>query len=278
MKSRFLFLIACFMVLTVSCEKEDEPESFAINDSTPKVIEDDAENDSTLNDNDQVDDPYRRPTYSIIGNSISTYSGYIPSGYRTYYPQSWFKNVNDTWWMRLSKLLDMDFLANASWSGSTVSGSSSSCFTSDDRIAHLSSNGVPDYIFVAGGTNDYGQNKPMGEESDEDNFNKSTFRGAYSLMLYKLKSMYPNTQVVCLGIFPRKGGYDNKNSKGWTIREADGVIESLAKRYDYDYIDMEDCGLGDDFDKYTSDGLHPNSKGMELIAVHINQNFYKFIK
>ena len=38
---------------------------------------------------------------SILGDSISTYNGYIPSGYDNFYPSGDVDNVNKTWWMSL---------------------------------------------------------------------------------------------------------------------------------------------------------------------------------
>lgn len=264
MKKSVVFLFLFFVMIITSCGKNEDEYYFA--DQIPES------NTSENNDNDVSP---KKPTYSIIGNSISTFRGYIPSGYKTYYPQPWFRDVNETWWMRIGTLRNMVFLSNASWSASTVSGNDISCFTSDERITNLSVNGVPDYIFVAGGTNDYGKNKALGTESDENDYNKSTFRGAYSLMLKKMKEMYPNTTIICLSIFPRKEGYDHKNPNGWTIRVANDIIKSLADNYNCIYINMEDCGLEDDYSGLTFDGLHPNSKGMELLALHICKEFDK---
>ena len=47
-------------------------------------------------------------TFAVLGNSISTYYDYIPSGYAIYYTADREKNygiqVGDTWWMQLSRL------------------------------------------------------------------------------------------------------------------------------------------------------------------------------
>ena len=255
------------MMITSSCGKNEDEYYFV--EYVPEANTSEENHDESSS---------KIPTYSIIGNSISTFRGYIPAEYKTYYPQTWFKDVNDTWWMRIGETLNMKFIANASWSASTVSGNDISCFTSNERITYLSVNGVPDYIFVAGGTNDYGKNKLLGTESDENNLNPSTFRGAYSLMLNKMKSTYPNAKIICLSIFPRKEGYDFKNSKGWTIRDANNIIKSLSEKYDCIFIDMEECGLGDDYNMLTFDGLHPNSQGMELIAIHICKELYNYIR
>lgn len=55
-------------------------------------------------------------TFAVLGNSISTYYDYIPSGYSVYYSQDREKSygiqVGDTWWMQLSRLSGLTFLAN----------------------------------------------------------------------------------------------------------------------------------------------------------------------
>ena len=62
-------------------------------------------------------------TVSILGDSGSTYKGYVPDGYSCFYPYptSDFGDVNQTWWMRTINNLGMKLLKNNSWSGSCVS-------------------------------------------------------------------------------------------------------------------------------------------------------------
>ena len=83
-------------------------------------------------------------TFAVLGNSISTYYDYIPSGYSVYYSQDREKSygiqVGDTWWMQLSRLSGLTFLANASWSGSRVAADAlnkNSPFLSNHRVKAL---------------------------------------------------------------------------------------------------------------------------------------------
>ena len=61
-------------------------------------------------------------TVSILGDSISTFEGYIPEGYLAYYPGNdmTLDDVNDTWWMKMLQNTGMELLVNGSWSGSLV--------------------------------------------------------------------------------------------------------------------------------------------------------------
>ena len=64
--------------------------------------------------------------FSFIGDSISTYAGYVSEGYSYYYPKGDVTSVNDTWWKKLADETGMKLLKNCAWSGSTCKGDSSS--------------------------------------------------------------------------------------------------------------------------------------------------------
>ena len=67
----------------------------------------------------------------ILGDSYSTYEGYIPEDYRFYYSMLGRPNmdvtrmtVDQTWWKRVIDQVGGNLVQNNSWSGSTV------CYTS----------------------------------------------------------------------------------------------------------------------------------------------------
>lgn len=66
----------------------------------------------------------RNCSISILGDSYSTFVGYIPSGHISYYPDpekvADVLCVEDTWWYQLMQLRNMHLLINDSYSGSTV--------------------------------------------------------------------------------------------------------------------------------------------------------------
>lgn len=106
-------------------------------------------------------------TFSILGDSYSTFQGHIPEKYQYYYPLPHnvddVLRVEDTWWYQLAENMKMKLLVNNSFSGSTVcdnvrEGWPASCaFTirSSECDLALDSELMPDYIFVFGCTNDY---------------------------------------------------------------------------------------------------------------------------
>ena len=216
-------------------------------------------------------------TFAVLGNSISTYYDYLPSGYAVYYTADREKNysiqVSDTWWMQLSRLSGLTFLANASWSGSRVSCdllNSNAPFLSNHRMKALGRAGVPDFVFIAGGTNDWNQSKvPLGQYRTENFTDSVSFRGAYQRLLWKLTTWYPQTKVVCLSIFPRGNGINDKNSQGWSQADANASIKYIAEQFGQYYVDCTTVPWSNDWNAYTLDKLHPSAAGATLLAQHI---------
>lgn len=212
-------------------------------------------------------------TFSVLGNSISTYSGYIPKGYSNYYTPSRL-SVEDTWWMLLSSKEDLEFVSNASWAGSSVANKSgknaNSYFTSEMRINALAANGVPDIIFVLGGTNDWGDNSGyLGDYPVDGNYDLKTFRGAYAYLVVQLKNKYPDTSIICCSILPRRQSRTQKNSCGVTQMDIDESIKNICHFYNVHFIDMSVCGIEENIGAFTIDGLHPNKRGMSIISDYI---------
>lgn len=104
---------------------------------------------------------------SIIGDSISTFAGWVPNGYGCHYPKTDpgydVTSADKTWWHRLiyhylpSARLDM----NLSYAGTTVVKNSTEdkdqYYYGRDfcaRYIECSGMGRPDVIFIHGGTND----------------------------------------------------------------------------------------------------------------------------
>lgn len=212
-------------------------------------------------------------SFSVYGNSISTYEGSIPSDFLTWYTPEKIR-VEETWWYLVGKAMEWDLCNNSSWSGSRVSydkGSDyKSYFISPYRLTNLSQNGIPDNILVLGGVNDWfwGVNE-LGEPTSIDSVE---FCGAYNLMLDRIKHMYPMARVYCFSILPIRyeGNTENTvNKKGWTIKDANKLIERVCGLQNVFFINMEDCEFSNDILAYTYDGLHPNVKGMDLLSKYI---------
>lgn len=179
-------------------------------------------------------------------------------------------SIADTWWLIIGKKMEWRLEKNASWSGGRVSYDGvwpyESYFFSYDRIKKLAEGESPDFIFVEGGTNDWAWSNTFGTLGSVDS---TSFCGAYRLMLQRLIEVFPQSQIICLSIFPRSEGSNTLCNRGWSVSEANDVIKKLCDEYKAWYVEMDKCGIEDDFELYTIDGLHPNKEGMQLVANHI---------
>lgn len=223
-------------------------------------------------------------TLSILGDSISTYENWIPYGYNNFYPASGdVKDINDTWWIRMFDDTGMKLCANASSSGSTCAGDSTDAENpqvgcGDFRITDLSDkNGVyPDIIVVFMGTNDLLVSIPLGDNDGTVTVEEGmidNFADAYSLMLDKLETYYPCSEIYCCTLL-QVGDYGTEtpyvaftNGLGLTAKDYSGKIEMIAANKGYPVIDLYHCGIEiDNLQNMTSDGVHPNAEGMKYIA------------
>lgn len=113
----------------------------------------------------------------IMGDSYSTYEGYIPEGYRFYYSDGRdaapiVKGVEKTWWNILAKENNLNIVINDSYSGSTICNtvreglplSSSFVNRMDKYISEnfFTENKI-DTMLIFGGTNDSWTDAPLGD-------------------------------------------------------------------------------------------------------------------
>ncbi|MBQ7038472.1 MAG: hypothetical protein IJN61_05140 [Clostridia bacterium] len=121
----------------------------------------------------------------IFGDSYSTFRGYIPNGYASWYPQNEkcgrtdVVAVTQTWWHQVIQEAGLNLVLNNSWSGSPIGYTgynNTDCSKSSSfiyRLNQLIENGFfqknrIDTVFVFGGTNDNWCNAPLGEPSGTD--------------------------------------------------------------------------------------------------------------
>ena len=235
---------------------------------------------------------------SILGDSISTFG--VPDqnnatglwtypGNRCRYPQSDLLNeVNECYWKRLIDEKGMFLGINESWAGSRVSNNQSTdigdlgpnrCISSQTRINHLGENGVPDIILVYAGTNDAGAGVELGSFNTENPISYtdeqiaslpvSTFADAYRAMLIRLQKTYPTSRIIV--ILP------NFTSSYYSIKNLDDYVEIIKEECDFfgiQIIDIRTAGITIyNQNRYFPDGIHPNSKGMDLLYKLIEEKF-----
>ena len=200
----------------------------------------------------------------ILGDSYSTYEGFIPDGYRFYYswqgrPGNPVTNMlcNQTWWKRFIDKTGASLVQNNSWSGSTI------CYTGREgqdcsktnsfiyRYKQLYESGFfeknkIDTFIIFGATNDNWGVSPLGEPkysgwTEQDLYNSLP---AISYLCNRVKNDLPNAKLIyIINTDLRKQIVD--------------VIKESACRYGFKALELE---------KFEKVNGHPTAFGMESIC------------
>ena len=225
-------------------------------------------------DNEVVSNGY----LSIIGDSISTFDGWIPSGNKVFYDGSKYgiTDVTKTWWYMAMTELGMNLCVNNSWSGSrvtTTAGDESAACMSRCQNLHTEEH-EPDFIIIYIGINDYNNGVDIGVYDGRSSIPESTttFREAYSVMLDKVLTRYPRAKVF-VATLPYCDRNDDENSfpelnrNGVPLSDFNDAIRELANAFGVEIIELSKCGITFHNRKiYLGDELHPNTAGMELMS------------
>lgn len=192
---------------------------------------------------------------AILGDSYSTFEGYIPEGYIAWYkpvpPQGRVTDVTDvdqTWWRLLIEDCGYELETNNSYSGSTVcnTGYDGNDYSDRSFVNRIGLLGNPDIIFVFGGTNDAWANSPVGEYvwSGWTPEQLYSYRPAAAAMMSGLKELYPQAEIVVI---------INDDIK----EDIQTSTAAIADHYGLKHIQLQDI------DKLSG---HPSVKGMRQIA------------
>lgn len=150
-------------------------------------------------------------TVAVLGDSYSTFEGYIPEGNAAWYssvPQGEndVVRVEDTWWHQFCTAGGYELVLNESWSGSTI------CNTGYDGVPCptwsfiarmkniVAGEDDPDLILIFGGTNDSWAGSPIGEMKYEDRTEDdlSSYLPACCHMLEYLTAEAPDAEIICI--------------------------------------------------------------------------------
>ena len=197
--------------------------------------------------------PYR---VGIMGDSISTFEGIIPSDHRPYYTNppasgcdvdSWQKTY---WGLLITNYWHCELDVNTSWSGSSVAdgkeGSVRTPFVDHSRLDLFKN---PDVIILFGGTNDASASNGIGlgefnYDTPLDKMNTTKrFRDAYIYVIRYLQEKHPGVIIICIIGTHVTGEYGNS-------------VETIAKHFSLPYVDFR----GDSQVTIYS-GSHPNAAG-----------------
>ena len=206
-------------------------------------------------------------TFSIIGDSYSSFKGYMANANAAiWYPASDHnmndtndvENVEQTWWWKFANNYNSRLLENNSWSGSTIAYDSYSEGLDDGKetsfIQRMNLITTPQLILVYGGTNDSwvaGDTKRddfLGEYKYSD-FSESDFiyfRPALAYLLDKLKHKHIGAKIIFM-----------LNSSLSNIKES---VHEICAHYEIGVCEITDIALAHS---------HPTDEGMTTIAKQI---------
>ena len=211
---------------------------------------------------------------SILGDSISTFTGTMPADYNIYYPESGdIPNAGQTWWGQLLTNTGMVLCRNASSANTDVTGNSlaldgSAPGCSIRRVMDLrgTDGSSPDVIIIYMGINDFARSRTLGSFRSpgvQTEGEVMVFTDAYELMLQKIKALYPAASIYCCSLLERcdVNGYSGApavNLNGDTVADFNTQIKAIAKAYGASVIDFYNCGINyTNLDLFTVDGIHP---------------------
>lgn len=211
---------------------------------------------------------------SIIGDSISTYEGFNPSGYAVFYDSQMQKKnsltcVYDTWWAKVNQALQACICVNNSYAGSKVAGLDFPAAASAVRTSALhTAHHTPDMILIYIGFNDFGHGTPIKAKGLQRYFKKDTqfFEDSYSEMLSGIRRNYPDSTIICATLmrtyiageahwsFPEQFA-------GVAFAEYNQAIRRICRK--------KGCYLADiaalDMQYETLDGTHPTNNGHQTL-------------
>lgn len=233
--------------------------------------------------------------FSILGDSISTFEGCNPEGFRVFYESERLEATGvlapqDTWWAQVVSALDGELLANGSYSGSMVEGAGFPAGNSAERIAALARDGqAPDVVLAFIGINDYGWGgadaqaagrgsampvclsaADLGEEREPGLAPADAaerFGAAYEAMLARMRAAYPRAEIWCCTLCPGRVAGCAESTFAYRLRGVpfdayNAAIRSAAARQGCRIADVR--ALGRDYEGL--EGTHPTARGMRQFA------------
>ena len=225
---------------------------------------------------------------SILGDSISTFTGTMPADYNVYYPEHGdIPNASQTWWGQLLTNTGMVLCRNASSANTDVTGNSlaldgSAPGCSIRRLVDLrgTDGSSPDVIIIYMGINDFARSRTLGSFTApgvQTEGEVMVFTDAYELMLQEIKALYPTASIYCCTLLERcdmegNTGAPAVNLNGDTVADFNTQIKAIAAAYGASVIDFYNCGINyTNLSLFTVDGIHPTWIGAGVLGQYATQ-------
>ena len=242
---------------------------------------------------------------SILGVSIDTYTGYIPSGNSSYYRPSNLDSVELTWWKKLLNKTGMVLETNNSWSGACAATKKDLASSGVQRCTNLGDN--PNFIIISAfALNDWSNSNltkynkdtmvipnkdvDLKVQSNYDTYKTTieSYGGAMATIFYRIMEKYHNSKIfVCdaynyyrNGAVPFTPSIDEPK-----INICNEILYDVARQFGIEVIRISECGINA-FNalEYTVDGkstgsigLHPDDSGHTLYFNKVLEYFNKYI-
>lgn len=201
----------------------------------------------------------------ILGDSYSTFKGYIPDEYHAYYSSEGRKEtdvnaVSQTWWKMLLDETKANLVLNCSFSGTTICNTG---YNGEDcreisfvaRLDKLIKEGFfrknkIDTFFVFGGTNDSWANSPVGKLKYRFLTKKDTYKvlPAFCYLIKRVKAKVEGARIVVIL---------NSELKD----EINQGFKTACDKYGVELIALEDIN---------KDYGHPTILGMQQIKEQVS--------
>ena len=210
----------------------------------------------------QLETPLTGRRLSVLGDSVSAFSGFIPWDDLAYYSNMNF-GAASMWWAVLAEHTGMEICRVNAVSGSGVivpeePSPGRSVTGNSDRCRDLSSRDgeEPDEIVILLGGNDYLNQIPPEQ-----------IKQSYLSMLAKIRKEYPDARIHICTYF------ESRTLSPELLEELNGLLRSIAEEAGAGLIDLAGCGiLSGAPEAYLIDGaLHPNERGQILIGARAAQ-------
>ena len=164
------------------------------------------------------------------------------------------------WCTIVGEKLGFECVTNYGINGTAISATSPVCSDKAFSLRFDKMCDGADVVMVAGGTNDFGTDVPLGTPDDKTDI---SFYGGLYVLCRGLKEKYPSSTVVFVTPITRTDFSENKN--GSSLSHYRKVIKDVALTFGFSVIDGDVCELS----QYLSDGAHPTPEGHEILGNYI---------
>ena len=198
---------------------------------------------------------------SIYGDSVSTFEGWLPEGYASYYPINPVNvlTVEETWWYSAISKVNARYHSNASYSNTGVVTTGSPEALKGTEITRIKTlrkdNQNPDVIIIYLGINDC-----------KRSIRAKSFKEGYITMIERMKEEFSGTKIMICTL----------NACSFSVKECYNlrleyniVIREVATQYNLPVIELDKVITEENKAMYMANMLHPNRAGMDEISKEV---------